>query len=139
MIDPATSWFENKEVQNREAQTVASVVEQTWLTRYRWPTIVVFDKGTDFMGDFARMVAKDYGIERKGISVRNTHAHAIIERIHQTIGNIIRTFEIQNSDDLDKNDHGRDFCQQRCLLSEQLSLPLSKPHQRNWYLEEMQL
>jgi hypothetical protein len=104
MIDPATSWFEIKEVQNREAHTVASVVEQTWLTRYPWPSIVVFDKGTEFMGDFARMVAKDYGIERKGITVRNPQANAIIERIHQTIGNIIRTFEIQNSDDLDEND-----------------------------------
>jgi hypothetical protein len=104
MIDPATSWFEIKQVQNREAHTVASVVEQTWLTRYPWPSIVVFDKGTEFMGDFARMVAKDYGIERKGITVRNPQANAIIERIHQTIGNIIRTFEIQSSDDLDEND-----------------------------------
>lgn len=104
MIDPATSWFEIKQVQNKEAYTVASVVEQTWLTRYPWPTIVVFDKGTEFMGDFARMVAKDYGIERKGITVRNPQANAIIERIHQTIGNIIRTFEIQNSNDLDEDD-----------------------------------
>jgi hypothetical protein len=35
--------------------------------------------------------------------------------------------------------HGLDFCQQRFLLSEQLSTLLSKPHQRNWYLEEIQL
>jgi hypothetical protein len=43
MIDPTNSWFEIKEVQNREARTVASVVEHSWLTRYPWPTIVVFD------------------------------------------------------------------------------------------------
>jgi hypothetical protein len=71
MIDPATIWFDIKQVENREVHTVASVVEQTWPTRYPWPTIVVFFKGAEFMGDFARMVAKDYGIERKGISVRN--------------------------------------------------------------------
>jgi hypothetical protein len=104
MIDPATSWFEIKQVKNKEAYTVATVVEQTWLTRYPWPTVIVFDKGTEFMGDFATMVAKDYGIERRGITVRNPQANAIIERIHQTIGNIIRTFEIHNSDDLDEND-----------------------------------
>jgi transposase InsO family protein len=49
------------------------------------------------------MVAKDYGIQRKGITVRNPQANAKIERIHQTIGKIICTFEIQNSDDLDEN------------------------------------
>jgi hypothetical protein len=27
MIDPATSWFNKKQVQNREAHTVTSVVE----------------------------------------------------------------------------------------------------------------
>jgi hypothetical protein len=67
-------------------------------------TILVFDKGTEFMGDFAQMVAKDYGIERKGITVRKPQCDAIIESIHQTIRNIIRTFEIQSSDDLDEND-----------------------------------
>jgi hypothetical protein len=51
MRDPATSWFEIK-LQNIEAHTVASVVEQTWLTRYPWPTLVVFDKGTDFFWRF---------------------------------------------------------------------------------------
>jgi hypothetical protein len=55
------------------------------------------------MGDFARMVAKDYDIERKGSFVGNPQVNAIIERIHQTIGIIICTFEIQNSDDLDEN------------------------------------
>jgi hypothetical protein len=53
MIDPTTSWFEIKQVQNRESHTVANVVEQTWLTQYLCPIIVVFDKGTEFMGDFA--------------------------------------------------------------------------------------
>jgi predicted RNA polymerase sigma factor len=85
------------------------------------------------------MIAKDYGIERKGITIRNPQAHAIIERIHQTIGDIIRIFEIQNSDYLDENNPWSGICQERCLLSEQLSTLLSKPPQRNWYLEEMRL
>ena len=39
----------------------------------------------------------DYGIKRKPISVRNPQANAICERVHQVIGNIIRTFEIQTN------------------------------------------
>jgi hypothetical protein len=104
MIDPATGWFEMKEVKNREAFTVATIVEQTWLTRYPWPTEVIFDKGTEFMGEFAQMVANDYGIKRRGITTRNPQANAILERIHQTLGNMIRTFEVYKNEDLDPED-----------------------------------
>ena len=34
MIDPATGWFEIKQIKNKEAHTVAEAVEQTWLSRY---------------------------------------------------------------------------------------------------------
>lgn len=104
MIDPATSWFEMKQVKDKEAYTVASVVEQAWLTRYPWPTTITFDQGKEFMGVFADMVSTDYGIKRQGTTVRNPQANAIIERIHQTIGNIIRTFEAQDKPDLDPDD-----------------------------------
>ena len=101
MIDPATSWFEMKEIQNKEAITTANIVEQTWLTRYPIPQIITYDRGTEFMADFAEMIENDYGIKRRGTTVRNPQANAILERIHQTIGNIIRTFA---KDNLDEND-----------------------------------
>jgi hypothetical protein len=69
MIDPATSWFEIKHVHFREAHTAASIVEKTCHTRSPWSTIVVFDKGTEFKGDFTQIFAKDYGIEWKGMTV----------------------------------------------------------------------
>ena len=53
-----------KHVKDKEAMTVAAAVEQTWLIRYPWPTQVVFDKGKEFMGDFAAMMTNDYGIEQ---------------------------------------------------------------------------
>jgi hypothetical protein len=46
------------------------------------------------MGDFATMVSHDYGLKRRGTTVQNPQANAILEQIHQTIGNIIRTFDI---------------------------------------------
>jgi Integrase zinc binding domain len=137
MIDPETSWCEIKQVQNREAHTLASVVEQTWLTRYPWPIIVVFDKSTEIMGEFARMVAKDYDIERKGITVRNPQANAIIEEFTKLLGALFALLTFKKVMTWTRIIHGQEFCQQRCLLTEQLSILLSKPHQRNWYLEEM--
>ena len=43
MINPATNWFKIKQIKSKDAATVANVVEQTWLTRYPWPTIIQFD------------------------------------------------------------------------------------------------
>ena len=64
---------------------------------------MTFDKGKEFMGEFAKMIADDYGISKHGATVRNPQANAIIERIHQTIGNVIRTFQI-HSTELDEED-----------------------------------
>ena len=43
------------------------------------------------------MICKDYGIKQKPISVRNPQANAMVERIHQTLGNLIRSMELQDS------------------------------------------
>ena len=99
MIDPATGWLEIKELTNKEASTTANLVEQTWLTRYPIPQILTYDRGTEFMAEFAEMIENDYGIKRKGTTVRNPQANAILERVHQTIGNIIRTFSKENLDE----------------------------------------
>ena len=42
------------------------------------------------------MCQNDYGINREPITTRNPQSNAIILRIHQTIGNIIRTFDVSN-------------------------------------------
>jgi hypothetical protein len=51
------------------------------------------------MAEFAKMIENDYGIRRKGTSVQNPQADAILERVHQTIGNIIQIFSKENLDE----------------------------------------
>ena len=74
MIDPATGWFEIKDIKTKRADVIANVVEKTWLTRYPWPTQVVFDRGTEFMSEFSSML-EDYGIKKKPITKRNPQAN----------------------------------------------------------------
>jgi hypothetical protein len=50
------------------------------------------------MAEFAKMVKNDCGLKLKPITTRNPQANAIVERVHQTIGNIIRTFNVQSMD-----------------------------------------
>jgi hypothetical protein len=102
MIDPATGWFEIREVPGtKRADVVANIVEQVWLTRYPWPQEVILDRGTEFMAEFSAMLENDYGIKKRPITKRNPQANAIVERVHQTIGNMIRIFQVQNMDEED--------------------------------------
>ena len=103
MIDPATSWFEMRQIENRSATIIANIVEQTWLCRYPWPRRIIFDRGTEFMAEFIEMIKEDYGIAKKATTSRNTQDNSILERSHQIIGNMIKTFQIYNIDDLDND------------------------------------
>ena len=66
---------------------------QTWLSRYPWPTQITYDQGTEFMAEFAEMVKNDYGIKQRPATTRNPQGNSVIERIHQTLGNIIRVYD----------------------------------------------
>ena len=96
MIDPATGWFEMAQIPNKTAAEIADINKKTWFTRYPLPQRIVLDCGTEFMTEFAKMCHNEYGLKGKPIPTRNPQSNAIIERIHQTIGNIIRTFDVSN-------------------------------------------
>lgn len=104
MIDPATGWFEMTSVETKRADVVANAIEQAWLTRYPWPTQMVLDRGTEFMAEFSEMVEQDYGVKKKPITKRNPQANAIVERVHQTIGNMIRSFQMGSNEEVDEED-----------------------------------
>jgi transposase InsO family protein len=98
MIDPATGWFEICQYDDKKSITVANIVEQEWFCRYPWPTQITFDRGSEFIGeDFQTMIKDSYGIQKKPITVRNPQANAVVERIHQVIANMVRTFELENN------------------------------------------
>ena len=94
MIDPATGWFEMTPITGKTAIEIMNNVEISWLTRYPWPVRLQCDRGTEFMNEFALTMQKDYGTDLSKSTVRNPQSNAILERIHQTLGNIIRTFEV---------------------------------------------
>ena len=71
MIDPATRWFEMREIKTKSADSVANVLEQAWLTRYPWPTRMIFDRGSEFLAELCQMIKNDYGIKVKPITTRN--------------------------------------------------------------------
>ena len=61
------------------------------------------DRGKEALAEFTTMMANDYEMPCNIISVRNPQANAIVERLQQTIGNIICTFNIQEMDSDNEN------------------------------------
>eukprot|EP00957_Ditylum_brightwellii_P063773 4839121-Ditylum_brightwellii.AAC.1 len=81
------------EIKTKRADIIANAIEQTWFNHYPWPTEVVLDRRTEFMAKFTEMIRQDYGVTKRPITARNPQVNGIVERIHQTIGNMLHTFQ----------------------------------------------
>ena len=90
MIDACTSLVEIKRTLSTTAAEVTAAVENNWLVRYPKPTKIVTDQGTEFSTEFSSMCNKN-GIKHSTSTSRNPQGNSLIERIHQTIGQVLRT------------------------------------------------
>ena len=91
VIDTVTNLTEIVRLQNKTAAHVALHFVNTWLLRYPRPVLCIHDQGPEFIGSpFQEMLARN-GIEPKPITSKNPQANSICERMHQTVGNILRT------------------------------------------------
>ena len=96
MIDPVTGWFEMAQILNKLAAEIVDITVKTWFTCYPLPQWIVFDCGTNFMYELAKTCQNEYGLKGKYITTDNHQSNVIIEKIHQTIRNIICTFDVSN-------------------------------------------
>jgi hypothetical protein len=97
MIDPATGWFEIVQSEAKTADVVANEAEVAWLSRHPWPTGITCDHGSEFVGSkFQRLIKEERDVEAEPSSQCNPQSDAILERTHQTIGDVLRTFEAEN-------------------------------------------
>ena len=101
MIDPATGWFKIAEILSKRVDDIVNVLEINWLTRYPWPTEIIMDRGKEFAAEVQETIHHEYGIRRKLITTRNPQANAMVERVHQTVHNMVRSLYITGKQDLD--------------------------------------
>ena len=106
IIDPVTNLLEVICISNKESRHIAQVFENNWLARYPWPVRCVYDQGGEFIGLAFQQMLENNGIDKVPITSMNPQANGIIERVHQSIGNVIRTMELINppTDHLAAND-----------------------------------
>jgi hypothetical protein len=58
MIDPATGWFEVKDVVSPSAEDCMAAFDDVWLSRYPRPEYLGFDGGSEYKNVFNDMVTK---------------------------------------------------------------------------------
>ena len=76
--------------------SIANLVETTWLYRYPRPIEITYDQGEEFIGQGFRkyLIETEYGITYKPSTLENPIYNTVLERIHQVLGNLVRTFNI---------------------------------------------
>jgi hypothetical protein len=125
MIIPASSWFEIVELPiitqlcrqtingkelliadkifDKTLERIAKLVNKTWLCRYPQCCYLIYDNKSEFKLYF-KYLCKSYGIKRKLTPVKNLQANGILERVHQVLGQMLHTAEIDMADSVTPND-----------------------------------
>jgi hypothetical protein len=118
-IDPASSWFEiaelpvveqlhqqtvngkklliAHEIFDKTSERIAKLVNKTWLCRYPQCCHLIYDNGSEFKLHF-EYLCKSYGIRCKPTMVKNPRANEILECVHQVLGQMLCTAELDMAD-----------------------------------------
>lgn len=90
-IEPATNLVEIIRINNKTTEHVAQQFENCWLSRYPWPAKVIHDNGGEFTGYAFQRLLDKANIKSTPTSPCTPTANSICERMHQTVGNVLRT------------------------------------------------
>jgi len=91
-IDPVTNLVDIARLNRKTASECFRAFERCWLSRYPRPFRCLHDGGPEFTGHDFAIQLQNAGIRSKPISAQNPQSNGICERVHQTIGQILRTY-----------------------------------------------
>jgi hypothetical protein len=98
IIDKGTGWPELIAIHNKTSYHVAISFDSEWLCRYPRPYRVVYDNGAEFTGQEFQELLESYGIKPVATTVRNPRSNGVIECVHLTMGDMLRTMTFSGSD-----------------------------------------
>ena len=91
IIDTVTNLVELIRIDSKEAEHVRAKFEQAWLSRYPWPKKIIHDPGGEFIAGVFKKLLKTIQCKDAEGCAKNAQSNAICERMHQTVGNVLRT------------------------------------------------
>jgi Integrase zinc binding domain len=93
IIDVATCWVELCPYSSKKSEDIALLVDQIWFCCYPRPRIPIIDNGSEFSFEFLEIL-RSYGVTPKPTTIKNPQTNAFVERVHQVIGDAIRSMEL---------------------------------------------
>ena len=90
-IDPVTNLIEINKVVGKTSAEIAHVFETNWLARYPRPLRCIHDQGPEFVGHEFQSLLTNAGVRSRPTTARNPQGNSIIESIHKTVGQVLRT------------------------------------------------
>ena len=84
------------EDRQKDITTYHIKIQPSWLARYPLPLRCIHDNGGEFTGWEFQELLQLLHIEDVPTTSRNSTANAICVRMHQTVGNILRTLRYTN-------------------------------------------
>jgi cleavage and polyadenylation specificity factor subunit 1 len=90
MIDRFSRWMEAIPMRRITAENCASIIVDTWISRYGVPTTIISDQGTQFESSIFREILKLLGIEKRRTTAYHPQSNGILERQHATIKATLR-------------------------------------------------
>jgi hypothetical protein len=125
MINPASSWFKiaelpvvkqlrrqtvngkellmADEIFDKTSECIAKLVNKTWLCRYPRCHHLIYDNGSEFKLHFEYLCESD-GIKPKPTTVENPQANGILEHVHQVLGQMLCTAELDMANSVTPDD-----------------------------------
>ncbi len=125
MINPVTSWFEvvelplvrnlktitvnskessiMEEIFDKTSECITRLVNKMWLSRYPRCYYIIYDNGSEFKLNF-EYLCETHGIKHKPTTIKNPQANAILEHLHQVLGQMLRTSELNMSKTITPDD-----------------------------------
>jgi len=90
MVDYLTKVAEFVVVHTKEASSICRLFYDHWICRYGVPSVVTTDNGTEFQGEFTRML-KRLGINHVFTAVRHPQSNGAVERLNRTMKTNLKT------------------------------------------------
>lgn len=98
VMDIATTCPEFVAIKNKTSHHIATLFDGDWLYRYPRPAKVVFDNGNEFLGQEFQELLHSYSIKPVPMTVKIPRSKGIIERVHLTMGDMLRSMTFSGDD-----------------------------------------
>jgi len=87
-IDPCTRYLEIGLLSDKSGESVASLFDYQWLSRFPRPLECIHDNGSEFNSIEFQELLQSYGITSHVMTVQNPQANAIVKQVHQVLANM---------------------------------------------------